>query len=73
MNDLFKDKIQNRDHQALINYEKLGKSALLAVPSPDHYYPLLYALGLQGKNESTSFFNDKVVGGSLNMTSVKIG
>ena len=73
MNTVFKDKIGNRDHQALINYEKLGKSPLLAVPTPDHYYPLLYALGLQGKNESTTFFNDKVVGGSLNMTSVKIG
>lgn len=73
MNTIFKDKIENRDHRSLIQYEKLGRSALLAVPSPDHYYPLLYALGLQGKNENTTFFNDKVVGGSLNMTSVKIG
>src|SRR5690606_19696799 len=38
MNTVFKDKIRNRDHQALINYQKLGKSALLAVPTPDHYY-----------------------------------
>ncbi|KAA9326073.1 4,5-DOPA-extradiol-dioxygenase [Adhaeribacter soli] len=73
MNEIFKSKITNGDHQALINYEKLSKSAKLAVPSPDHYYPLLYALALQGKNEGSSFFNDKAVAGSLTMTSVKIG
>lgn len=73
MNDIFKTKIADGDHQALINYEKLSKSAKLAVPSPDHYYPLLYALALQGKNESATFFNDKAVAGSLTMTSVKIG
>lgn len=73
MNTIFKDKIANGDHQALINYEKLHKSALLAVPTPDHYYPLLYALALRGNNEEQTFFNDKAVAGSLTMTSVKIG
>lgn len=73
MNTIFKDKIGNGDHQALINYEKLHKAALLAVPTPDHYYPLLYALALRDKNETQSFFNDKAVAGSLTMTSVKIG
>ncbi|MCB9066033.1 MAG: 4,5-DOPA dioxygenase extradiol [Chitinophagales bacterium] len=72
MNTIFKDKIANRDHKALIEYEKLNKSAKLAVPTPDHYYPLLYALGLQRKNEDTTFFNDKAVGGAFTMTSVKI-
>ncbi len=73
MNDVFKKTITDGNHQNLINYEKLHKAAMLAVPTPDHYYPLLYTLGLQGKNEEISFFNDKLVGGSLNMTSVKFG
>jgi 4,5-DOPA dioxygenase extradiol len=72
MNTIFKQKIANSDHKALIDYEKLSKSAKLAIPTPDHYYPLLYALALQGKNEEAIFFNDKAVGGSITMTSVKI-
>ncbi len=73
MNEVFKQKIGDRDHNALIDYQSLNKAATLAVPTPDHYYPLLYTLGLQGKNDDISFFNDRLVGGSLNMTSVKIG
>ena len=73
MHELFKKKITEGDHQALINYEALSKSAKLAIPTPDHYYPLMYTLGLQEKNEEAVFFNDKLVAGSLNMTSVKFG
>ena len=73
MHELFKKKITDGDHQSLINYETLSKSAKLAIPTPDHYYPLMYTLGLQEKNEQPVFFNDKLVAGSLNMTSVKFG
>lgn len=45
----------------------------LAIPSPDHYLPLMYTLGLQKKGESVSLFNDKLLAGSLSMTSLKIG
>lgn len=72
MNSIFKEKIANGDHRALIEYEKLHAAAKLAVPTPDHYYPLIYSLALQRKGEETSFFNDKAIGGSLTMTSVKI-
>ena len=72
MDQLFKEKIADRDHNALINYETLNKASKLAIPTPDHYFPLLYTLGLQDEKDETSFFNDKLVGGSLNMTSVKI-
>lgn len=72
MNTIFKEKIGNGDHKALTEYEKLSKSAKLAIPTPDHYYPLLYALALQRSKDNTSFFNDKAVAGSLTMTSVKI-
>jgi 4,5-DOPA dioxygenase extradiol len=45
----------------------------MAIPTPDHFLPLLYTLALKDKNEPVSFFNDKPVMGSLTMTSVKIG
>lgn len=73
MNEVFKSKIARGDHAALVNYQGLHKAAMLAVPTPDHYYPLLYSLGLQDNKDDISFFNDRLVGGSLNMTSVKIG
>jgi 4,5-DOPA dioxygenase extradiol len=73
INQIFKDRILQHDHASLIEYEKLGREAMLAIPTPEHYLPLLYILGMQGKKEGVSFFNDLPVGGSLTMTSVKIG
>ena len=73
MNTIFKEKIGNNDFKSLIEYEKLNAAAKLAIPTPDHYYPLLYAMALQENNDEIEFFNDKLVGGSLNMTSVKWG
>lgn len=63
----------NGDFQSLIDYEKQSSAIKLAVPSPDHYLPLIYTLGLKQKNEELSLFNDKLLAGSLSMTSVKIG
>jgi len=65
--------ILNDDHKSLIQYDQQGKPFHLAVPTPEHYMPLLYALAVKDKNEETILFNDKAVGGSLTMTSVKIG
>lgn len=73
MNAKFKKLIVENDHAPLINYEKLGQAALLSIPSPDHYLPLLYILGLKEEKEPVSFFNDKTVLGSISMTSVKVG
>ena len=64
--------ILDGDHQQLINYNKQGKAFEMAIPSPDHFLPLLYTLGLKEENEKVSLFNDKPVAGSLTMTSVKI-
>lgn len=72
MNDTFKQLIRDGDHQRLINYENLGSESRLAIPTPEHYLPLLYSLGLKGKKDHVSFFNDKAVAGSLTMTSVLI-
>ncbi len=73
INQVFKEKIAIGDSKSLIHYETLGSAARLAIPTPDHYYPLLYTLGLQDSRDEVSFFNDKAVGGSLTMTSVKFG
>lgn len=64
--------IREGDHQQLINYRRQGKAFDLAIPTPEHYLPLIYALGLQGSNEKVQLFNDKAIGGSLSMTSVLI-
>jgi len=73
INQKFKNLILAGDHKPLINYSSLGKEALLAIPTPEHYLPLMYTLGVKSDTETVSFFNDKAVGGSLTMTSVKIG
>ncbi|HRO43771.1 MAG TPA: 4,5-DOPA dioxygenase extradiol [Flavipsychrobacter sp.] len=73
VNERFKSLILDSDHKPLINYTTLGKDALLAIPTPEHYLPLMYTLGAKGRKDNISFFNDKAVGGSLTMTSVKIG
>jgi len=71
MNHTFKDLILKSDHDKLINYESLGREARLAIPTPDHYIPLLYTLGLRSLKDDVSFFNDNAVGGSITMTSVQ--
>ena len=65
--------ILNGDHRQLINYDSQTREFALAIPTPDHYLPLLYALALKEEDENITIFNDKPVGGSLTMTSVKIG
>ena len=61
------------DFKQLIDYENQGSFMHAAVPTPDHYLPLIYSLGLKEKSEELSLFNDELIGGSLSMTSVKIG
>lgn len=66
-------KILNGQHQDLIRFSEQGEAWKLAIPTAEHYIPLLYTLGLQSKNDDIELFNDKAVGGSLSMTSVRIG
>ncbi len=73
MNNRFKELIGNGEHDKLINFQHLGREALLSIPTPEHYLPLLYTLGLKREKDEVSFFNDKAVGGSLTMTSVRLG
>jgi 4,5-DOPA dioxygenase extradiol len=67
------EKIQSGDDQALVNYESLGAEARLAIPTPEHYLPLLYTLGLREKSEAVGFFNEGVTLSSISMRSVRLG
>ena len=58
------------DHARLQDPHALGKAFRLAIPTPEHYLPVLYALALQQKDEEPMLFNDQPLGGSLTMTSV---
>jgi len=71
-NEKMKKLILANDHKALINYESQGKAFELAIPTPEHYLPLLYILALKEERERLEFFNDRTTMGSLSMTSVKI-
>lgn len=57
----------------IIDYQNQGISLQYSVPTPDHYLPLIYTLGLKTSSEELSLFNDELIGGSLSMTSVRIG
>jgi 4,5-DOPA dioxygenase extradiol len=65
-------RIVDGNHRDLINYPSLGKAAILSVPTPEHFLPMLYILGIKEKSENIEFFNDKIVMGSLSMTSFKV-
>lgn len=71
-NEKMKSHILSGDHQKLIDFKSQGKAFELAIPTPEHYLPLLYTLALKEENEKITLFNDKPVGGSLSMTSIKI-
>lgn len=73
LNEKFKQLILSSDYNPLINYDSLGNEGKLAIPTREHYLPLLYTLGLKGATDNTTIFNDRAVAGSLTMTSVKLG
>ncbi|HLJ82729.1 MAG TPA: 4,5-DOPA dioxygenase extradiol [Candidatus Eremiobacteraceae bacterium] len=61
------------DPRPLINYETLGKEALLSVPTPDHYLPLLYVIGTRQRDDVITFPVEGVDGGSISMLTVRVG
>lgn len=72
LNDTFIKIIQQKDHTKLFNIQNLGEAGKLAIPTPDHYYPLMYTLGLQNNKDEVDIFNNHLVGGSISMTSLRI-
>jgi 4,5-DOPA dioxygenase extradiol len=63
-------KIDNKDYKALANYEKMGKDAKMAVPTPEHFLPLLYVLGSTKENEQAQYYAQGFQEGSFSMRSV---
>ena len=60
-------------HEPLIAYDTLGRDAALAIPTPDHYLPLLYVLAQQREGDKVSFPVEGFDGGSVSMLTVQIG
>jgi 4,5-DOPA dioxygenase extradiol len=73
----FEDKVKQNlisgTHELLVEYETLGREAQLAVPTPEHYLPLLYIVGLRRAEDELTFPVEGMDGGSISMLSVKIG
>jgi 4,5-DOPA dioxygenase extradiol len=61
------------EHRPLVEYEKLGRDALLSIPTPDHYLPFLYALATRRQGEPVAFPIQGVDGGSISMLTVQVG
>jgi 4,5-DOPA dioxygenase extradiol len=61
------------DFEPLVNYESLGRDALLAIPTPDHYLPLLYVIGTKREHDAITFPVEGVDGGSISMLAVQVG
>jgi len=71
-NELLKKLINEGRHTELIDYLALGTAVQLAVPTPEHYLPMLYVLALKEANDTVTYFNDYPIAGSLTMTSFVI-
>jgi len=71
--ETMKGLIRSGDHDAIIHYDRLGRTAQLSVPTNEHFLPLLYILGIQEEEDAISFFAEKVTLGSISMRSLRIG
>lgn len=72
-NEIFKKKIEENDYTSLTKYTMLGDAVRKAIPTPEHYLPMLYSLAMRNDNDGLKFFNDDAVGGSFTMTSFQLG
>jgi 4,5-DOPA dioxygenase extradiol len=61
------------EYKPLIEYQKLGKEALLSIPTPEHYLPLLYVVATRQPGEAITFPVEGVDGGSVSMLTVQVG
>ena len=68
-----RDMLVAGEQQPLVDYEKLGRDAQLAIPTPDHFLPLLYVIASRQTADAISFPVEGVDGGSISMLTVKVG
>ena len=71
--DVVREHVKKHEHQPLVDYPKLGGDARLSIPTPEHYLPLLYILGLQDAREPATFAADGIQNASIGMLSVMVG
>lgn len=71
--DIVKRKIEQRQFEDLLDYAQLGEAAKLSVPTPDHYYPFIYGLGLAEKDEDIRFTYEEIQNGSISMRCFQVG
>lgn len=71
--EIIRDAILQRRFERIIDYQKIGESALLSVPTPDHYFPLLYVLGASTTEDKPVIFNEGRELGSMSMTGYLFG
>jgi 4,5-DOPA dioxygenase extradiol len=69
-NDEMRDAILKDEPERVLDLSRLGRDAVLATPNPEHFWPLIYALGARGPEDTVRLFNDRIEHGSLGMTSV---
>lgn len=67
--EYIKKALLEKNHEAMINYKKLGEIAKLAVPTDEHYLPLLYIIALQEEGEKVEFIHESIQNGSMAMRS----
>jgi 4,5-DOPA dioxygenase extradiol len=70
--ELVKDKLDNQDFKSLINYEQFGSLGKMAIPSNDHYLPMIYSLGLAEKSETVKYLYEDIQYGSVSMRCFQI-
>ena len=71
--EIVKQRLVSGNHKELINYPELGKGAPFAIPTQDHYLPMIYALGLQRKGDTLKFIHEGFQHGSVSMRAFQIG
>ena len=72
VDEKLKTSISNHDHNRLIDFRGQGPEFRLAIPTAEHYLPLMYVIGLQDEKDEISFFNNEICMGSLSMTGVML-
>ncbi len=70
--DQAREMMRAGEHEPLLHYQKLGPDAALAIPTPDHFLPLIHVLGTQQSNDGISFPVEGADGGSISMLTVQI-
>lgn len=73
IDEKIKSNLVRQDHNRLINYAEMGKEAYLAIPTLDHYLPLIYTIALREKNEPLTFIYEGFQNASISMRCFQIG